>query len=88
MLVAPDFRPLSTSEPRALAGMDGRIRLYETIEKNRHRVLSLAGGRDCNAFSAIAVGADDFPVDGSDAAAALINSPNLSNWIALKQGGG
>ncbi len=86
MLVAPEFHPLATSEPRPLAGMAGRTRLYETMEAKPHRVLSLAGGRDCNAFSAIAVG--DVTSAGAAAAAALINTLELSRWIALKQSGG
>ena len=87
VLVAPDFRPLGSGAARPLAGMDGRARLYETLEPRPRRVLSLAGGRDCNAFVAIAVSAGDIPASLADAAAAFINSPRMSTWIALKQGG-
>ncbi len=87
-LVAPDFKPLATSLPRDLAGMNGRIRLYETMSAKPEQVLSLAGGRDCNAFVALAAGGAAFPEKGADAAADFINTPGFSKWIAAKQNGG
>ncbi len=87
-LVAPDFKPLAPSEPESLAGMNGRIRLYDATSALQEKVLSLAGGRDCNAFVAMAVKSGAFPTSGAKAAAAFINEPSFSKWVAFKQGGG
>jgi hypothetical protein len=87
-LVSPDFKPLAASLPRELAGMNGRVRLYETLDAKPMSVLSLAGGRDCNAFVAMAVSAAAFPEKGADAAADFINVKAFSDWVAAKQAGG
>jgi hypothetical protein len=86
-LVALYFKPLAASLPRDLAGMAGRTRLYEVPGFSTKRVVSLAGGRDCNAFVAMAVGGRDMPANSADLAAAFINTPTFSQWIARKQGG-
>ncbi len=86
-LITPFFRPVAPGDPAPLAGMAGRTRLYETLEHGHRKVLSLAGGRDCNAFVAMALGGDAFPPGGAEAVAAFINSPDFSHWVADKQSG-
>ncbi len=86
-LVAMYFKPLEPSSPRDLAGMAGRTRLYEAPGFSTKRVISLAGGRDCNAFVAMVVGGTNLPANSADLAAAFINTPAFSQWIARKQGG-
>jgi len=87
-LLTDQFKPLATSEAVPLAGMAGRTRLYETLDRGHRQVLSLAGGRDCNAFVAMALGGEAFPEGGAKAAAEFINTPAFSKWVAMKQVGG
>jgi hypothetical protein len=86
MLLSANFTPLAPSDAVALAGMAGRERLYELGDSTRRHVASLAGGRDCNAFVALVASEGGLPEAATKLAAAFINTPDMTRWVARAQG--
>lgn len=87
-LLSSDFAPLAAGDPVKISGIDGRKRLYSTNEKTPRRVIVFAGGRNCNAFVAMAVSAQDIPSQAIKAAEALLDDPAFMRWVVEREGGG
>ena len=87
-LVNRNFAPLAKGDPVKISGMYGRKRLYTTKESKPRRVMVFAGGRNCNAFVAMAISAADFPPRALEAAEALLDEPAFMRWVVEKEGGG
>lgn len=86
-LVSGAYVPLARGEPADVAGMPGRTRLYATKEGSPRRILVFAGGRNCNAFIAMAVSADDITAHASAAVSQRLADSAFLRWIEEKEGG-
>ena len=84
-LVDDHFTPMDVGRPRIFAGMAGRQRLYRGAEGGP-AILVLAGGRNCNAFSGMAVWRGAFSPAAIDSVARFLDDPAMARWIAEKQG--
>ena len=87
-LVNRAFAPLAKGDPVKISGIYGRKRLYATKEPKPRRVMVFAGGRNCNAFVAMAISAAEFPPQALDAAEAMLDEPAFMRWVVEKAGGG
>ena len=87
-LVNRTFEPLAKGDPVKISGMYGRKRLYITSELRPRRVMVFAGGRNCNAFVAMAISATEIPPQAIEAAEAMLDEPSFVRWVAEKDGGG
>ena len=86
-LVTRSFEPMAKGDPVKISGMYGRKRLYLTKEPRPRRIMVFAGGRNCNAFVAMAISPAEFPPDAIDAAEAMLDEPGFMSWVAEKEGG-
>ena len=87
-LVSGAFEPLERGAPAEVAGMAGRSRLYAAKEPRARRILVFAGGRNCNAFAAMAVSGAQLPPAAVKAVTRKLDDPGFMRWIAEKEGGG
>ena len=87
-LVNRSFEPFAKGDPVKISGMYGRKRLYVTKEPRPRRVLVFAGGRNCNAFVAMAIAQGELPPQAIEAAEAMLDEPAFMRWVVEKEGGG
>ena len=83
-LISPRVRPEGAGESRSFAGLKARSRLYRL--ENGAALAVLAGGRNCNAFVAMATARHTLGPNAVEALRALLDSPALARWIG-QQGG-
>ena len=83
-LIAPRLTPEVAGESRSFAGLKARSRLYRL--ENGAALVVLAGGRNCNAFVAMATARHTLSPTAVEALRALLDSPALARWIG-QQGG-
>jgi hypothetical protein len=83
-LMAPRISAMGPGEERSLAGLKARMRIYRT--EGGSALAVLAGGRNCNAFVAMATARHDLTPSSIDAVRRLLDTPALVRWIA-RQGG-
>jgi hypothetical protein len=86
-LVFRDFEPLAKGDPVKISGIYGRKRLYATKEPRPRRVMVFAGGRNCNAFVAMAMTSAEFSPEALIAAEAMLDEPAFMRWVVEKEGG-
>ena len=83
-LVSQKIVPDGPGEARSLGGVNARIRQYRVEDGPALAVL--AGGRNCNAFVAMATARNALTPKSMDAVRALLETPPVTRWIA-RQGG-
>ena len=84
ILLSPRMTPEGPGEATELAGLKTRQRHYRMDGGGALAVL--AGGRNCNAFVAMATARHDLSPQAMEAVRTLITTPGMSRWVA-KQGG-
>ncbi len=87
-LLTRDFVPLAKGDPVKISGIYGRKRLYATKEPRPRRVMVFAGGRNCNAFVAMAIASGEFPPEAIESAEVVFDDPAFMRWVVEKEGGG
>ncbi len=87
-LVNRNFEPLANGDPVKISGIYGRKRLYVTKEPRPRRVMVFAGGRNCNAFVAMALSTSAMPPETIDAVEAMLDTPAFMRWVVETEGGG
>ena len=83
-LVSPRIIPEGAGRGLAFAGLNGRQRLYRA--EGGAALAVLAGGRNCNAFVAMATARHTLTPQSMDAVRQLLDSPPMARWI-VRQGG-
>ena len=86
-LVEPNFTPREPGSPAVVSGISGRTRAYVTSEKTPRRIVVYAGGRNCNAFVAMAVSQEELGAGPLDAARRMLEDPAFLRWLTLQEGG-
>ena len=84
ILLSPRMTPEGPGEATELAGLKTRQRHYRMDGGGALAVL--AGGRNCNAFVAMATARHDLSPQAMEAVRTLITTPGMSRWV-VKQGG-
>ncbi len=77
-LVARDFKAIGAGEFRTIADTPGRIRLYRAGDAY---VLSLASGKNCDAFVAMAVAKEPLAAKTAEAVTQFLNEPAFLKWV-------
>ncbi len=83
-LMSPRVTAEGAGEPQGLAGMNARLRRYRLDSGAALAVF--AGGRNCNAFVAMATARHDLSPQSLEALRSLLEAPPMLRWIA-RQGG-
>jgi hypothetical protein len=82
--VSPRIIPEGAGRGLAFAGLNGRQRLYRA--EGGAALAVLAGGRNCNAFVAMATARHTLTPQAMNAVRLLFDSPPMARWI-VRQGG-
>ena len=83
-LLAARMTPEGPGEALELAGLKTRLRLYRA--EGGAAMAVLAGGRNCNAFVAMATARHRLGAEALDSVRALISTPAMSRWVASRGG--
>ena len=83
-LLSPRLTAEGPGEAVELGGLKTRLRRYRT--EGGAALAVLAGGRNCNAFVAMATARHALSPQAMDSVRALISTPAMSRWVA-SQGG-
>ena len=83
-LISQRFTPIGAGEAQPLAGMTARLRRYQL--ESGAALAVFAGGRNCNAFVAMASARHDLTPKALDAVRSLLEAPPMVRWVA-RQGG-
>ena len=83
-LLAARMTPEGPGEATDIAGLKTRLRHFRM--EGGAALAVLAGGRNCNAFVAIATARHDLNPQAMETVRALLKTPGMSRWVA-KQGG-
>ncbi len=83
-LLTPRMTPEGPGESTEIAGLKTRMRHYRM--EGGGALAVLAGGRNCNAFVAMATARHGLSPEAMEVVRALIGAPAMSRWVA-KQGG-
>ena len=83
-LLAAPMTAEGPGEPDELAGLKTRLRRYRT--EGGAALAVLAGGRNCNAFVAMATARHALSPQAMDSVRALISTPAMSRWVASRGG--
>ena len=79
-LLSQRFTPLAEGQVQTLSGMSARLRRYRLDSGAALAVI--AGGRNCNAFVAMASARHELSPRSMDAVKALLEAPPMSRWVA------
>jgi hypothetical protein len=82
-LLSRDFVALSAGEFRTIANTPGRIRQYRIGDQKAAGafVLSLASGKNCDAFVAMAVAREPVTLRSQEAVTRFLNAPEVLKWV-------
>jgi hypothetical protein len=83
-LLTPRMTPEGSGEATDIAGLKTRLRHYRL--EGGAALAVLAGGRNCNAFVAMATARHDLNPQAMEAVQGLLKTPAMSRWVG-KQGG-
>ena len=83
-LLSPRMTAEGPGESAELAGLKTRLRRYRT--DGGAALAVLAGGRNCNAFVAMATARHALSPQAMDLVRSLISTPAMSRWVASRGG--
>ena len=83
-LLSPRMTPEGPGESADLAGLKTRLRRYRT--DGGAELAVLAGGRNCNAFVAMATARHALSPQAMGSVRALISTPAMGRWVASRGG--
>ena len=83
-LVSPRLAPEGAGDAQDIGGLKARLRRYRV--EGGASLAVWAGGRNCNAFVAMATARHELGPRSMDAARALLDSPPMARWIGQRGG--